>query len=423
MTDVDELSFDAWDALSIVEWFQADPGAPVPASCKLLDYKYAHDNPGAWMQIRPGDLPDGINPETARVLMATEAQVEEGRSLWTESRHPGHANQKVHGGGGKGAAKLPEGVSTSTTGKLDSAVDKLQASDPKKYWQVAKTHEGAKPYDIAGPDGKTAGHFALYEKDGGKSVDIGTVVALPGSKGIVKSTMDATDKLHPNAKQTLDCFDGHLPTIYAKHGFKEVDRIKWDDQYAPDNWKPEYGRPDVVFMARPSAKERGVEGRTERRFSVVTREVDRVGDNCPECQANSDPNKIPVHPGCNCDAKTTEVETGVDPTDLPDLRDIVADANTAAALPLQGMRYGDFLRWAEQISNDLGDLEAITAVLDEEADTFWALVSTVVEDEFSFEDDSAFLLDAIGDKTVGRLAPGTTAGLRDMFDKLMEGRH
>jgi hypothetical protein len=40
--------------------------------------------------------------------------------------------------------------------------------------------------------------------------------------------------------ETLDCFDGFLPTLYGRHGFRETRREQ--------NWTP--GGPDVVFMAR-----------------------------------------------------------------------------------------------------------------------------------------------------------------------------
>lgn len=39
----------------------------------------------------------------------------------------------------------------------------------------------------------------------------------------------------------LDCFDGYLPTLYARHGFAESHR--------ESNWTP--GGPDVVYMTRP----------------------------------------------------------------------------------------------------------------------------------------------------------------------------
>lgn len=41
----------------------------------------------------------------------------------------------------------------------------------------------------------------------------------------------------------LDCFDGYLTGLYARHGFVEYDRA--------ENWTA--GAPDVVFMARPHA--------------------------------------------------------------------------------------------------------------------------------------------------------------------------
>ena len=43
--------------------------------------------------------------------------------------------------------------------------------------------------------------------------------------------------------QFLDCFDGYLPTLYAKHGFVETLR--------QPNWT--VGGPDVVYMTHVSA--------------------------------------------------------------------------------------------------------------------------------------------------------------------------
>ncbi len=44
-----------------------------------------------------------------------------------------------------------------------------------------------------------------------------------------------------NGATHLDCFDGYLPSLYARHGFVETAR--------ESNWTP--GGPDVVWMARP----------------------------------------------------------------------------------------------------------------------------------------------------------------------------
>ena len=48
---------------------------------------------------------------------------------------------------------------------------------------------------------------------------------------------------------TLDCYDGHLPRMYADYGFRETGRMEWNDDFAPEDWNYErFNSPDVVFM-------------------------------------------------------------------------------------------------------------------------------------------------------------------------------
>lgn len=50
----------------------------------------------------------------------------------------------------------------------------------------------------------------------------------------------------------LDCYEGPLSDLYARHGFVVVERIPWDGRYAHPEWKEDlYGAPDVVVMVRP----------------------------------------------------------------------------------------------------------------------------------------------------------------------------
>jgi hypothetical protein len=52
----------------------------------------------------------------------------------------------------------------------------------------------------------------------------------------------------------LDCFDTVLPTMYAKVGMKAVAKLKWNDEYKPNDWDYDLykdfnnGRPSVIFM-------------------------------------------------------------------------------------------------------------------------------------------------------------------------------
>lgn len=62
-------------------------------------------------------------------------------------------------------------------------------------------------------------------------------------KALIKSAI-------ANGGTKLDHFDGYLSDLYEPLGFKEYERYKWDDQYAPKDWDyDKYGRPDVVMRS------------------------------------------------------------------------------------------------------------------------------------------------------------------------------
>ncbi len=76
------------------------------------------------------------------------------------------------------------------------------------------------------------------------------VSVFSGESGSVHSMLELAIQ---NGGTKLDCFDTYLPYIYKRHGFEEVDRIKWDDKYMPQTWDKKYfkdfnnGEPDVVY--------------------------------------------------------------------------------------------------------------------------------------------------------------------------------
>ena len=45
----------------------------------------------------------------------------------------------------------------------------------------------------------------------------------------------------------LDCFNGVLAIFYGSAGFIPVARVLFDYQYAPVDWKAEWGTPDIIF--------------------------------------------------------------------------------------------------------------------------------------------------------------------------------
>lgn len=109
------------------------------------------------------------------------------------------------------------------------------------YTEMAMIREGFETYQVRGFD---IG-FALHKLDDG-NVDITSVF---NNEKEVRNIGDYLLKAALKHGGTqLDHFEGKLSDIYGRNGFKEYERYKWDDNYAPQNWNYEkYGRPDVVL--------------------------------------------------------------------------------------------------------------------------------------------------------------------------------
>jgi len=143
-----------------------------------------------------------------------------------------------------------------------AAVERVKQQDPAKFWSVSAPGDGYKSHRVAGQvsGGAQSGYVGV--KNNKDSVDVGGLVGLPGSRGVAKSAFKAVDHAYPEHPQTLDAFDEqarsgniNLPKLYAKNGFSETGRMKFDPQYAPPEWdESKHGRPDVVMMARPAAQ-------------------------------------------------------------------------------------------------------------------------------------------------------------------------
>lgn len=107
--------------------------------------------------------------------------------------------------------------------------------DPQQYRET-----DAQPF--LAPDGLSG--FAI--KPDGELISVFSLVSGRGDELVAAAVERGATK--------LDCFEPYLPRLYARHGFREVERYQWDDQYAPANWDYEKnGRPDVVVMERMAA--------------------------------------------------------------------------------------------------------------------------------------------------------------------------
>lgn len=92
--------------------------------------------------------------------------------------------------------------------------------------------------------------FLLDDGMSGFAIDDGNLIAVftsPDSpRGAVRHIMPMAIQQGANR---LDAFDTFLPKLYSKLGFREVARVPFDRQYAPEGWNYDaLGEPDIVYM-------------------------------------------------------------------------------------------------------------------------------------------------------------------------------
>lgn len=108
-------------------------------------------------------------------------------------------------------------------------------------------------------------HFHTYKVQGfdvGFAIkDDGTITSVHNNSGIKgggigSALIDAAKRMGGNQLDHFDDLNSYLSKLYESHGFEETDRIKWDDNYAPENWDYEKDkRPDVVYRKLKVDKE------------------------------------------------------------------------------------------------------------------------------------------------------------------------
>lgn len=97
----------------------------------------------------------------------------------------------------------------------------------------------AENVDHVTPD-ESAAYFVTDDQRSGYAItgDQRLIAVWSVERG--RGDMLVADAVQHGAR-TLDCFEGHLSDLYARHGFEIVDRVA--------NWDPE--GPAVVEMRRP----------------------------------------------------------------------------------------------------------------------------------------------------------------------------
>jgi len=139
--------------------------------------------------------------------------------------------------------ELPDNqVSEATPEEFADSVGDVLASDPSKGAFLAEH-----------PPEELEDHTLLTADEGAAGVAIspsGDIQNLHANDDAPSGTGEKLlREAVANGGRTLDNYDTFLTRLYARNGFREVSRMDFNAEFAPDEWDyDEYGYPDVVFM-------------------------------------------------------------------------------------------------------------------------------------------------------------------------------
>jgi DNA-binding transcriptional regulator YhcF (GntR family) len=141
----------------------------------------------------------------------------------------------------------------------------FDSPDSNEYHQAIVEAMGQRTDDALQVDTRSPEYFQQIVDDGGKlflaeDKSFGAYVTADGymgglfknpkanTTGVAKALQDIRVK---NGGKWFDAYGTHLEDIYIKNGFRPVARIRFHEEFAPNNWRETNlkGRPDVVLFA------------------------------------------------------------------------------------------------------------------------------------------------------------------------------
>lgn len=342
--DPESIPADEYDALLITEWLAHREYSPMLPKSADLEYNWAHENPDAWPLV---DLPTGMGLSEAKTLMATRATFT--RSLRFNENHDELG--RFTSGDSVGAAG--GGAATIAKRPVGQAISSREASD--LYKDVH--NQGGFTYDT-----KTA----TYQTDGyAVSPYLASSQTVPFSEFSPEHVSGYADA-QAGLLSRADHYMGAWHDTESGNVYLDVSVVKATQAEAVTVAQL-HNQIAIFDLKNGTEIATGGTGRSLRSLepSGLERSVEVHPGACQACEDNSDPENVPVHPGCHCDILTDSVDTGVDPGDMADLADQFGDSEvvpvgvdsmpdeveflceTASVFDASGFRFGDLMAWSE----------------------------------------------------------------------------
>ena len=144
------------------------------------------------------------------------------------------------------------------------SIEKVKAEDPEKFWSVDRPfqNEDGTINEVELSKAENEGRLIKTEAGFGVVGEDGDI------KGVFKSDVKSTEKTGDKVIQEsvkaggikLDNFAlPNLMKIYERNGFREVSRLPFNEEYAPEGWTKSQGTPDVVAMVYDPQEQLNIE--------------------------------------------------------------------------------------------------------------------------------------------------------------------
>ena len=147
------------------------------------------------------------------------------------------------------------------------SIEKAKTEAPEKFWSVDRPFQKEDGTIDEVQLNKAAEDGRLIKTDAG----FGVVGEDGDIKGVFKADLESTEKTGDKVIQEaikkggikLDNFAlPNLMKVYERNGFREVSRLPFNEEYAPEGWTKEQGTPDVVAMVYDPNGELNIEKKT-----------------------------------------------------------------------------------------------------------------------------------------------------------------
>lgn len=135
-----------------------------------------------------------------------------------------------------GGAKTPEFVDALTDAKATFA-----KVHPEYVWRVSSP--SAEEFEQEHPGA------VMHVTQGGSTVAVtpdGDIVGVCKKPGDKQRGADLLKMAVENGGKKLDSYEGNHD-FYINNGFEPVSWCRWDDEFAPPDWRSEYQKEDIIF--------------------------------------------------------------------------------------------------------------------------------------------------------------------------------